>query len=269
MEVSGNQMSEQPQSDGILALPALYLALDGADPARREQIVQEMWRISLHLFTSGSHDFWWLTTLGLYILHDLMKDWKGATTVDRVFRAVEQLCITLARNEPTESLKDTDAPVRALAVWTMGHIRNDQAVCALCIAIIDAKPVVRQLAAEALGNIGSEQAVHPLCQALNDPDKDVRRHAAVALGKIGDPAALPVLRAKICWWNSFSGFEERAVQHACREAIEMIEKAAGGTLPRPASASEPDAGTLPRPAGVPEPDIETLPRATDDQRNAS
>lgn len=264
-------MSQQPQNSS--ALPELYLSLNDADPAERERALQELWRVALDVGASQPRDCWWIVAVGMKMVFDAF----GLGTQLQPIPAISFLtdfCEELAgikqeqvpgwwRRSYTSAHHQIDvgALIRALAVRAMGQAKDEKAVSALVAALKDPVPTIRALAAEALGNIGHSDAVPPLCDALDDKDNQVQYQAALALGKIGDPSALPVLREKS---RNLSFFSWGIIKNAYRDVIAAIEKAAGGTLPRPASEPAPTRDTLPRPAGEPASDTDTLPRPADE-----
>jgi HEAT repeat protein len=248
------------------------------DPATHERGLRELWRVASSAVGADPRRFWWMLDVGLVML---LRGLEG-TDVEISFPAMQRLLAMWVQGEQIEETTwqqrffmmpkdasmasllsrlqktmDPEAGVRAVAAWALGQTKDVKVLRALQVALNDPVSVVRRCAAEALGEIGHWDATQPLCDALNDEDNDVRGQAAIALGKIGNPAALSKLREKASLWSDSSG----ALRAVCHEAIEAIEKAAGGgTLPRAASAPELNAETLPRPADETESDTETLPR---------
>ena len=90
-----------------------------------------------------------------------------------------------------ESLNDSDASVRQVAVTYLGIVRDrpQEEVTGLMQALADPQPEVRQAAALALSSYGldAEPAVKALNKvAASDPDDDVKREAARALVHISE-----------------------------------------------------------------------------------
>ena len=267
---------ESPRS-----LPELYLALQNPDPQVHEQVLRELWNVSLRALGNQPRSFWQLMEWGVLLFFEPFSDYGGQNTTGRdIFRPVLNLCaefqggqsaktsfwqwglstaITRAQTEI-----DREAPVRILAAWALGQIQEGQAIPALLAALKDRVSIVRLVAAEGLGHLQAREGTSALCEALQDPALGVQRQALLALSRIADPAALPALRKKersLRW--SFVFKEDAEFQSVIRQAIEAIEQASGGTLPRPTQAPAPRPETLPRPAGESEPRIDTLPRRTE------
>jgi HEAT repeat protein len=95
-------------------------------------------------------------------------------------RAVGPLC---------EVLGDSSDRVRLAAVNSLGRLRDDAAVPALCARLAeDEDDFVRRAAADALSDIADPSSVEALRAALHDRSEPVRSMAVLALAEIGGPA---------------------------------------------------------------------------------
>lgn len=74
--------------------------------------------------------------------------------------------------------------IRSVAAAELGHMKSQEAIGALILALKDRHAYVKHGAAWALGEIKSDKAVEALRQALNDDDNITRMKAVEALGKI-------------------------------------------------------------------------------------
>ena len=86
--------------------------------------------------------------------------------------------------------------VRIVAIYTLGEIRDREAVGGLVTMLDDQNAHIRRSAAHALGKIGHVGSVGPLVQMMNNQDEDImtRCTAARSLGRIADLKAVQALR---------------------------------------------------------------------------
>jgi len=85
--------------------------------------------------------------------------------------------------------------VASSAAYTLGEIRDTQAVPALVASLKGGCDHMRRITAHALGKIGDTRAVMPLVEVLRDGKQSLAVQASVitSLGKIGDPGARRIL----------------------------------------------------------------------------
>ena len=85
--------------------------------------------------------------------------------------------------------------VASAAAYSLGEIRDAEAVPALVTALKSDRDHMRRIAAHALGKIGDSRAVMPLIEVLCDETQPVavQASAVVSLSKIGDPRAKRIL----------------------------------------------------------------------------
>ena len=85
--------------------------------------------------------------------------------------------------------------VASAAAYSLGEIRNDQAVPALIAALQSDRAHMRRIAAHALGKINDKHAVEPLILVLYKEAQPVavQASAIMSLGRIGDPGAKGIL----------------------------------------------------------------------------
>ena len=85
--------------------------------------------------------------------------------------------------------------VASAAAYSLGEIRDDQAVPALIAALQSDRAHMRRIAAHALGKINDKRAVTPLIQILHNGAQPlaVQASAIMSLGRLGDPGAKGIL----------------------------------------------------------------------------
>ncbi len=91
------------------------------------------------------------------------------------------------------SPNDQNAAVRSAAVWSLGEVRNQEALKAVSGAMSDPDARAQVEAIQVLVDAGENVPPTSLIDALSNPDARVRQEAARVLGKIGDPQAVEVL----------------------------------------------------------------------------
>lgn len=83
-----------------------------------------------------------------------------------------------------EFAKDTDAGVRAFAVWRLGDHPTPAVAETLSKCLEDENPIVRRRACEAFVRAGLEAPVAPLLRLLADPDRWIRYAARLTLERV-------------------------------------------------------------------------------------
>ena len=115
--------------------------------------------------------------------------------------------------------------VRGTALYTLGHLRAQEAYAPAIRALSDDREVVRMRAAQALGRIGDRRAIPALIGRLEDEFWTVRYAAQDALMALGE-SSLPALRAALATASPRARPHLRAV----------IEKLVGATGFEPATS---------------------------------
>lgn len=85
-------------------------------------------------------------------------------------------------------LSDDMYPVRAMACWALGQVKNENHLPSLVEALEDDAPSVRKFALTAIGEIGpaANEYCHDIFKCLEDPVPYIRGAAAVTLSKMGE-----------------------------------------------------------------------------------
>lgn len=94
------------------------------------------------------------------------------------------------------ALNDPDDKVRESVILALGQMRSRRALPEIVkILSSDKNMRLRQASAFSLGLIRDSDAVEPLIAALRDPDPGLRTNITIALGRLGDPRAVEPLLA--------------------------------------------------------------------------
>ncbi|AKG21434.1 HEAT repeat domain-containing protein [Calothrix sp. 336/3] len=96
-------------------------------------------------------------------------------------------------NQWLEMLRSSDVNERLVAVKTLQHLGEEEAVDALMIALEDESKIVQKIAVTALWEIANPIAIPALLKALASPDVEIRNEALSALGELIAPEHLPIL----------------------------------------------------------------------------
>src|SRR6476469_5977250 len=100
-------------------------------------------------------------------------------------------------HEWVEMLRSPDLNERLVAVKTLQHLGDEQAVYPLILALQDESIAVQKLAVTALWEIASPIAVAPLIDCLCSSAEEVRSEALAALGELVAPDDIFTLLAAL------------------------------------------------------------------------
>jgi HEAT repeat protein len=172
--------SEELKKRGAKALPWLITRLDSPDVlvrAKTEEVIDSLGTNSIPLLIEG-------------IEH---------AKNDEVARLC---CYFLARFDERASAAIPDVlplidrdKTRAIAFYTLGHLRAPEAFEPAMAALADDRELVRLRAAQALGRIADTRATPNLIAALNDEMWEVRYAAEDSLVALGQPSVKPLRAA--------------------------------------------------------------------------
>jgi HEAT repeat protein len=131
---------------------------------------------------------------GTSLLINMLTDEKR----DVKIQAIESVGRSKARSAVFhihETLKNSDAKIREVAVSTLGKIASPESVALLRTITMDQQEriPVRLAAITALGDIGTEEAVHVLLDILEQAEETYQLRTIMILGKIGSHQALTLL----------------------------------------------------------------------------
>ncbi|MFT4606174.1 MAG: HEAT repeat protein, partial [Rhodothermales bacterium] len=153
------------------------------------------------------------------VLTRLLKDSDAEVRATAVWGLAE-MEYTPALNAIVAMTEDNNDEVRERAVWAVSELAEDaptdEAVAALTRAMGSGNAGVRETAAWALGEIEDPRAVKVLTKALKDGDREVRRRAAHALHEIDTEASHRALSAAI-------GDSDVNVRRMAMEALGELE----------------------------------------------
>lgn len=121
------------------------------------------------------------------------EDWGVRQTVGNELSRFGKVAV----NPLLAALRNEDAGVRRIAAFTLGNIKDADAVPDLMMALQDENKYVQWAVIWALGQIGEAVVVPHLITLLQDEDSDVQQAAAEALGQIRNTAAVPALTSTI------------------------------------------------------------------------
>ena len=116
-------------------------------------------------------------------------------------------------------LAHQDPKVRYAAVYSLGEMRDPEAVDPLIGLLQDPDPCTRRIAAHALGKLGDPRAVAPLMSVLNRAEENlcVQCVTASALGRLGDQQPVQLLLRLV---------DQAPEKRLQREALEALERIA-------------------------------------------
>jgi HEAT repeat protein len=157
-------------ADKTTVNPLIQYLKNDEDPDFRAMVAKQLGEMGEVAKTAGT------------ALIEALIDNESNETRESAAHALGQLNITNAVEPLTKALqREHDEYARRQMVWSLGELRNAQALPELINSFNDTDKETRGNAAEALGKIRSNQSIIPLLESSKDSDVDVQAKAIWAL----------------------------------------------------------------------------------------